>query len=155
MRQFRRRPLTSFPGSIAETRQVGLSCKALEGFTVSMLCMCVAVPRGMEELWQLCCTVHLWWQPGSLGSQWKQQSIIQLSCLTGGMHAHTRMNAHIFPTIYHAWPGILLLPPVSLSLSSPLTWLSHSEPSLLAYWSPPLLFFFVLPCFCRSGVCIR
>lgn len=100
--------------------EVRLSCESHEGFTVSILCLCVAVPRGIEELWQLCSTVHLWWLPGCAGSQCKQQSILQLSCVTGGTQACTRMNAQFFPTIYHTWPGIffllLFLAPILLSV---------------------------------------
>lgn len=124
--QFRRRPLTFLFRSIAETilqSPWGFHC-------VNVVCVCVAVPWGMEERWQLCCTVHLWWLPGAAGSQWKQQSIIQLSCCTGGTHAHTHIWMGIsffFSTIYHAWPGVSLLP-VSLPLPiscSPLSLTQH------------------------------
>lgn len=73
--------------------------------------VCVAVPRGMEELWQLCCAVHLWWLPGSVGSQWKQQSIYSNSRVSwggdgGGGSTHMHM---LFPTVYHARLGVFLL----------------------------------------------
>lgn len=47
-------------------------------------------------------------------------------------------------------------PFVSHNTLFPLTWPSCSEPSLLSYWSPPVLFFLVLSCpLCHSSVCIR
>ena len=95
---------------------VGLPCKAHEGFTVSMLWICAAAPRGMEEL---CCTVRLWWLPGSAGSQRKQQSILQtIMCQRWGACTHTyECIFFFFPGIYHAsydMPGISL--PLSVYL---------------------------------------
>lgn len=77
--------------------------------------VCVAVPRGMEELWQLCCAVHLWWLPGSVGSQWKQQSIYSNSRVSWGWWIHTHAHAFSHRISCKAW----CLPPPSVSLPIP------------------------------------
>ena len=77
------------------------------------VCVVVVAPRGTEELWQLHGTVHLWWLPGSPGSQRKTT--------INNLHYHVSPVGwiHIF------LPSCLLPPP---------------PPLLPAYWLTPLLF---------------
>lgn len=126
-------------------------------------CVCVAVPQGMEELWQLCCAVHLWWLPGSVGSQWKQQSIYSNSRVSwGGMGVvdpHTCtcffppyiMQGLVSSSSFCFSPHPCLFSP---NILFPLSWPSCSESSLLAYWSPPVLFFPILPMPALSQSCL-